>query len=90
MMRQHGERDQRQPPAHVEHDGDDADQHEDVFEDRDHAGGEHLVQSVHIAGDAGDQAADRVLVEERDVQLLQVAEDFSPQIEHHLLARPTA
>ena len=86
--RQHGEGDQRQPPAHVQHDDENAQQDEDVFEDRDHAGGEHFVQRVHVAGDAGDQAADRVLVEEGDVQALQVAEDLAAQIEHHLLSGP--
>ncbi len=86
--RQNSERNQRQTPAHVEHDGDDAGQHEDVFEDGDHAGGEHFVQRVHIAGDTRDQAADGISVEERDVQPLQMAEDLRPQIEHHLLPRP--
>ncbi len=74
--RQHGEGDQRQPPAHVQHDDQNAEQHEDVFEDRDHAGGEHLVQRVHVAGDAGDQPPDRIPVEEGDVQALQMAEDL--------------
>ena len=74
--RQHGEGDQRQPPAHVQHDGENAGQHEDVFEDGDHAGGEHFVQRVHVAGDARDQAADGILVEEGDVQPLQMAEDL--------------
>ena len=61
--RQHGEGDQRQPPVHFQHDDQDAQQHEDVFEDRHHAGGEHLVQRVHVAGDAGDETPDRVSVE---------------------------
>ena len=65
-----------------------ADQHEDVFEDRDHAGGEHFVQRVHVGGDARDQAADRVAVEEADMHALQVAEDLAAQVEHHLLPGP--
>ncbi len=88
--RQHGEGDQRQPPAHVEHDGENAGEHEDVFEDRDHARGEHFVERVDVAGDARDQASNGVVVEERNVQPLQVAEDLRAQIEHHLLSRPTA
>ncbi len=88
MIGRHGEGDQRQAPAHVEHDGDDAGQHEDVFEDGDHAGGEHFVQGVHVAGDARDQAAHGIAVEERDVQPLQMTEDLRPQIEHHLLPGP--
>ncbi len=39
-------------------------------------------------GDAGDQAADGILVVEPDVHALQVAEDLAAQIEHHLLPRP--
>ncbi len=87
-QRQHRERDQRQLPVHAQHDGDNAGEHEDVFEDRDHAGGEHFVQRVDVGGDARDQAADRILVVEADVHALQVAEDLAAQIEHHHLARP--
>ena len=67
---------------------DDSGQHENVFEDRDHAGGEHFVQRVHVGGDARDQAADRILVVEADVHALQVAENLAAQIEHHHLAGP--
>ena len=63
-------------------------QHEDVFEDRDHAGGEHLVQRVNVAGDTRDQPANWILVEECNVQPLQVAEDLAAQVEHHLLPGP--
>ena len=63
-------------------------EHEQVFEDRDHAGGEHLIQRVHVGGDARYQAADRVLVEEGDVQALQMAEDLAAEIEHHFLPGP--
>ncbi len=88
MSGQHGEGDQRQPPVHLQHDADDAGEHEDVFEDRDHAGGEHFVQRVDVGGDAGDQAADGILVVEADVHALQMAEDLAAQIEHHLLPGP--
>ncbi len=67
---------------------DDAEQHEHVLEDRDHARGEHFVQRVDVGGDARDQPADRILVEEADVHVLQVAEDLAAQIEHHLLSGP--
>ena len=89
-QRQDRQRDQRQLPVHAQHDGGDAGQHKHVFEDRDHARGEHFVQRVHVGGHASDQAADRVLVVEADVHVLQVAEDLLAQIEHHHLARPTA
>ena len=86
--RQHGKGDQRQLPAHVEHDGDDAGEHEYIFENGYHAGGEHLVERIHIGGDARDQPADRIAVEEGHVHVLQVAIDLAAQIEHYLLARP--
>ena len=53
-----------------------------------HARGEHLVQRVHIGGDAGDEAADGIFVEENDILRLDVAEDLAAQIEHDLLAGP--
>ena len=87
-QRQHGKGDQREPPAHPQHDDDDSGEHEDVFKNRHHAGGKHFVQRVNVRGDAGDQAADGVLVVEPDVHVLQVAEDLAAQIEHHLLAGP--
>ncbi len=86
--RQHGEGDQRQPPVHFQHDDENAGEHEDVFEDRHHAGGKHIVQGVHVGGDAGDQAAYRVLVVESDVHALQVAEDLAAQVKHDFLAGP--
>ncbi len=85
---QHGKRDQRQLPVHAQHHAEDAEEHEQIFKDRDHAGGEHLIQRVHVGSDARDQAADRILVEEGNMQALQVAEDLAAQIEHHFLAGP--
>src|SRR5207253_4044231 len=87
-QRQGSEGDERQPPLHPQHDDDDAGQYENVFDDRDHAGGEQLVERVHVGGDASDQAAYRIAVEESDVHLLQMAEDLAAQVEHHLLAGP--
>ena len=86
--RQDGEGEQRQPPAHAQHDDDDEGEDEEVFEDGEDAGGEHLVEGVDVGGDAGDQAADGVAVEEGDVHALQVAEDLAAQVEHDLLAGP--
>ncbi len=63
-------------------------EHEEVFEDGDHAGGEHFVQRVHVGGNARHQPADGVLVEEGDVQPLQMAEDLPAQVEHHFLPGP--
>ena len=63
-------------------------QGEEVVDDGEHAAGEHLVDGVHVGGEAGDQAADGVRVEEADVHALHVAEDVAAQIEHDLLAGP--
>ena len=79
---------QRQLPVHSDHDGDDAGQHEDILENRDHAGGKHFVERVDIGGDAGYQAAYRVPVEKPDVHVLQMAENLAAEIEHHLLSGP--
>jgi len=72
----------------VQHDADDAGQDEDIFEDRDHASRKHFIERVDVGSDARDEAADRILVEERDVHMLQVPEDLAAQIEHHLLSGP--
>ncbi len=84
----HGKRNQCQLPVHAQHHAQNAEEHEKVFEDGNHAGGEHFIQGVDISGDARYQAADRILVEEGDVQALQMAEDLAAKIEHHFLAGP--
>ena len=79
---------QRQRPAHAQHDDDDEGEDEDVLEDGEHAGGEHLVERVDVGGDARDEPADGVVVEEGGRHALQVAEDLAAQVEHDLLAGP--
>ena len=86
--RQDGECQQRQPPVHAQHDDDDEGEGEDVLEDREDAGGEHLVEGIDVGGDTRDQPADRVMVEEAGRHALDVAEDLAAQIEHDLLAGP--
>ena len=84
---QHGEGDDGEAPVHdEEHDGD-AGQHEDVPEHRHHPRREQLVEGVDVGGHAGHQAADRVAVEERHVEALQVRVDLRPQVEDDALAR---
>src|SRR5208283_1969655 len=83
-----GEGDQRQPPVDGEHDGGHDDEVEKIVDDGQHAGGKHVVDGVHIGGEAGDQAADGVSVKEADVHALHVAEDVAAQVEHDLLAGP--
>ena len=79
---------QRHPPGHVEHDRHDSDQDEHVLENRDHSGGEHVVESVDIGGHARNEAADGIFVVETDVHPLEMAEDLASQIEHDHLSRP--
>jgi hypothetical protein len=85
---ENGERDQREYPAHGKHDADDEGQREYVFEDGEDAGGEHFVERVDVRGDARDETADGVAIEEGDVQALDVAENLRAQVEHDLLAGP--
>ena len=56
--RDYGESEQGQRPAHPQHDDDDEEKNEDVFEDSKDAGGEHLVECVDVGRDAGDEFAD--------------------------------
>ena len=86
--RQHRECNQRQLPVHAQHNSQNSQEHEQVFKNRDHAGGEHFIQCVHVGGNARDQAADRILIVESDVHALQVAEDLAAQIEHYFLSGP--
>ncbi len=80
--RQHGEGHQRQPPVHPQHHAHDADEREDVAEDRDDAGREQIVQHVHVRGDARHQPADRIAIVVAEVEPLQMAVDRHPQVEH--------
>ncbi len=86
--RDDGEGEERERPAHPQHDENDEEENEDVFEDGEYAGGEHLVEGIDVRGDAGDELADRVVIEERGLHALQVAEDLAAQVEHDLLACP--
>ena len=79
---------QGEGPAHAQHDDDDEGEDEDVFEDGEDAGGEHLVEGVDIGGDASDEAAYGVAVEEGRRHALEMAEDLAAQVEHDLLAGP--
>ena len=87
-QRQNGEGQKRQPPIDGEHDGGHDGQREGVIDDGQHAVGKHVVDGVHVGGEARDQAADGVNIEESDVHALHVAENVAAQIEHDLLADP--
>ena len=71
-----------------EHDDGHEGEGEEVVDDGEDAGGEHFVDGVDVGGEAGDEAADGVRVEEADVHALHVAEDLAAQVEHDLLAGP--
>src|SRR5215468_2138968 len=86
--REDGKGNQRQPPLHLQHDDNDSEKYKDVLKDGYDARGEHVVKGIHIAGYAGDEAPDWILVEESDVHVLKMAEYLAAQIEHHLLAGP--
>ena len=76
----------RQQRAEAEHDAQDEEQHQHVAEDGDQAGGEQVVQHVHVGGHAGDQAAHRIAVVEGEVEVLQVLHELAAQVEHGELA----
>ena len=75
-----------QQRAELEHREDDEAQHQQIAENGDQAGGEQVVQHVHVGGDARDQAAHGIAVVESDVELLQVRHQLPAQVEHGLLA----
>ena len=85
--RQHREGDERQPPVHDDEDDHDAEQREHVAEDRHDAGGEEIVQNVHVGRHAGHQAPDRIAIEESHVEPLKVLVDLGAQVEHDALPR---
>ncbi len=53
-----------------EHRDHDEAQHEQVAQDHQKTGGKQFVQRIDIGGDASDQAADRVVIEEGKIQAL--------------------
>ena len=84
--RDHGERREREPPVDDEHQHADRQQREQVAEPGDDAGGEQLVERFDVRRHARHEPPDRIAVEERDRQPLQVREDLHAQIAHHALA----
>ena len=59
---------------------------DDVAEQADDAGGEHLVQRLDVAGEAGHEPPDRRAIEERRAERQHVAVDAHAQIVHAALA----
>ena len=65
-----------------------AEQQHEIVEHRDDAGGEEIVQRVHVGRRARDEPPDRGAVEEAHRQALQMLENFLAQVVHRLLADP--
>ncbi len=82
---QDDERDERQAPAHHEHRDHDAGEHEHVPEHRDHARREQVVQGVDVAGHACHEPADRIAIEELEVEPLEVSVHLHPERVHDAL-----
>ncbi len=84
--RQDRERQQRQPPVHHDQDDHDAEEREDVAEDRHNAGSEKVVEDVDVCRHPRHQPADRIAVVELQVDALQVLVDLHAHVEHDALA----
>ena len=82
------ERHERETPVQDQHRDRDQHDHGDVAEDGDHAARDHLGERVDVVRDPRHQPADRVAVEERQRQELQVAEQLEAQVVHRALPDP--
>jgi len=78
--------DEREAPVEEEQHHRDADEHQEVAEDRDDALRDHVRERVDVVRDPGHEPADRVAVEERERERLQVPEQLDPQVVHRALA----
>ncbi len=78
--------DQRQQPVLDEQDHHDANERQHIGQQRDRARSKHIVQRVHVIGDARHQATDGIVIEERERERLQVRKHRRAQVIHHLLA----
>src|SRR6185437_2094052 len=84
--RQDPQSDERKLPIEADHHHDDHGEDEDVVEERDQGGRNGVVEHFDVVGDAGDEAAGGILVEERNGKALQMAEDLLAQVVHRALA----
>src|ERR1041385_6750954 len=85
-QRHHGQHDRGEQRAEAEHDGEDEEKHQNVAEDVHKAGSEQVVEHVDIGGDARDEAANGIVVEEAEVEGLQVRHELAAEVEHGALA----
>jgi len=85
--RHNREHDQCHPPVDPQQEAGNDHQREQVADDGDQARGEQLVQRVDVVRHAGDEDANRRVVEVGKGHPLQVREDRIPQVEHHPLTK---
>ena len=81
----YGEGEERQLVVHLQHDHHDGDQGEDIAENSHHAGGEQVVQHIHVRSDPRHQPAHGVAVKEAHLQALEVRKKLLAQVVHHAL-----
>ena len=81
--RQH---DCRQQRTEAEHDAQDENQHQHIAQNRHQSRSEKIVQHIHVGSHASHQAAHRIAIVERQVEILQVLHELAAQIEHGELA----
>ena len=86
--RQHRECHQREAPVGEQHHCADRDQRRDVADHGHHARREEFVQGLDVGCHARHEAPDRLAVEVRDAETLEVGEELSPEIGHDPLAHP--
>ena len=84
--RHDGERHQREPPVHPQHDGHHAHERDDVRGDGEQAARERLADRLHVIEHTGHQAAHRIAVVVGGLQTQQVSEERLAQVVRHALA----
>ena len=85
-QRHHGQHEAGEGHAEAKHRKHDEAEGEDIADDGHDARSEHVVQCIHVGGDAGDQTSHRVAVVVREIERLQMRHQIAAQIEHGPLA----
>src|SRR5579885_1764590 len=85
-QRKHCKARQRQKGIHLEHYRHDKEKRKEVAEDSNNSRSEHLIEHVHVAGDTRHQPADRIAIEELNLQLVQMLEHLHAHVIHRALA----
>ena len=85
---QHGEDDHGEAEVQEQHHGDHPGERDDVAQDGDRPGREHLADRLHVAQDSRHDAPDGVPVEERGREALDVGEEGGAQVVDDALTGP--